>query len=99
VLGQALADVATISILQQRFLHEHQALTEQLQTALNTRVVLEQAKGMVAEQAKVEVDAAFVLMRNHARNHNLALVEVARAVIEGRLDADALQQGPDSSPR
>ena len=107
VLGQALADVATISILQQRFLQEHQALTEQLQTALNTRVVLEQAKGMVAEQAKVEVESAFVLLRNHARNHNLALAEVARVVIDGKLDASALEQrpgtaaegGPGISPR
>jgi hypothetical protein len=92
LLGQALADVATIGLLQQRFLHEHQALTEQLQTALNTRIVVEQSKGMVAEQAKIEVDAAFELLRNYARDHNLAMARVARAVIEGRLDATSLRQ-------
>jgi hypothetical protein len=98
ILGQALADVATISILQQRFLHEHQALTEQLQTALNTRVVLEQAKGMVAEQGKMEVEAAFVLLRDQARAHNLSLAEVARSVIEGRLDAKGLRRRRGARP-
>jgi hypothetical protein len=99
ILGQALADAATISILQQRSLHEHQALTEQLQTALNTRVVLEQAKGMVAEQGKIEVEAAFVLLRDHARAHNVALAEVARSVLEGRLDAAGLRRGGGATSR
>ncbi|HWC38098.1 MAG TPA: GAF and ANTAR domain-containing protein [Acidimicrobiales bacterium] len=99
VLGQALADVATISILQQRFLHEHQALTEQLQTALNTRVVLEQAKGMVAEQGKVEIEAAFTLLRDHARDQNVTLAEVARSVIEGRLDATGLRRRRGATSR
>jgi hypothetical protein len=99
VLGQALADVATISILQQRFLHEHQALTEQLKTALSTRVVLEQAKGMLAEQGKIEVDAAFILLRDHARAHNLALAAVARSAIKGRLDAAGLRRRRGATPR
>lgn len=94
VLGQALADVATIGILQERFLHERDALTEQLQTALSTRVVLEQAKGMLAEQAKIDVDQAFILLRGYARNHNMRLGEAARAVMEGGLTAEALQSRP-----
>ncbi len=98
VLGQSLADVATIGILQQRFLHEYQVLTEQLQTALDTRIVVEQAKGMVAEQAKTAIDGAFELIRNYARDNNIALASVARNVVEGRLDAAALRRR-DGFPR
>jgi GAF domain-containing protein len=93
-LGQALADVATIGILQERFLHERQALADQLRTALNTRVVLEQAKGMLAEQAQTDVDAAFGLLRSYARGHNLRLGEVARAVMHGTVTVEALQRRP-----
>ena len=99
VPAQALADVATIGILQRLFLHEHQVLTEQLQTALDTRVVIEQAKGMVAEQAKTEIDGAFELIRSYARDNNIALASVARKVVEGRLDAAALRRRRDGSAR
>jgi GAF domain-containing protein len=94
LLGQALADVATIGILQERFLHERQALADQLRTALNTRVVLEQAKGMLAEQAQTDVDAAFGLLRSYARDQNLRLGEVARAVMHGTVTVEALQCRP-----
>jgi GAF domain-containing protein len=71
-LAQALADVATIGLLQHRALGESNELSTQLQTALNSRVVLEQAKGAIAEAATVEMDEAFHLLRRYARNVNAA---------------------------
>lgn len=83
--AQALTDVATISILQQRTL-EHAALTQaQLQRALDSRVVIEQAKGFVAYTHSVDTEAAFVLLRQYARAHQERLADVARAVVERRL--------------
>lgn len=83
--AQALTDVATISILQQRTL-EHAALTQaQLQRALDSRVVIEQAKGFVAFTHSVDTEAAFVLLRQYARAHQERLADVARAVVERRL--------------
>ena len=94
--AQALADVATIAILQNRAALEAQVLNEQLNHALNTRIVIEQAKGMVAERERLDMDEAFSALRNHARNHNLRLVDVAEAVITGTLPAAALDR---PSPR
>lgn len=83
--AQALTDVATISILQQRTL-EQAALTQaQLQRALDSRVVIEQAKGFVAYTHSVDIEAAFVLLRQYARAHQERLADVARAVVERRL--------------
>ncbi|MFJ7287130.1 MULTISPECIES: GAF and ANTAR domain-containing protein [unclassified Curtobacterium] len=83
--AQALTDVATISILQQRSL-EHATLTQQqLQRALDSRVVIEQAKGFVAHTHQVEMDDAFAMLRAYARSHQLLLADVARAVVERRL--------------
>jgi transcriptional regulator with GAF, ATPase, and Fis domain len=82
-LGQALADVATIGLLQARTIQRRDALTEQLQTALNTRVLIEQAKGVIAERRHLDMDAAFTLLRASARNHNRRLADLSRAVIEG----------------
>ncbi len=80
VAAQALADVATIAILQHRVTSDAQALNEQLTQALSTRIVIEQAKGVVAERAGVDMERAFVRLRSHARNHNLRLTDVAQAV-------------------
>jgi transcriptional regulator with GAF, ATPase, and Fis domain len=88
--GQALADVATIGILAQRSLHQAELLAAQLQNALNSRVVIEQAKGVLAERRRISVDAAFALLRGHARNHNLRLSDVARDVAEGSTTASEL---------
>ena len=82
-LGQALADVATIGLLQARTIRQRDALTEQLQTALNTRVLIEQAKGVIAERHQVDMDGAFNLLRASARNHNRRLADLSRAVVEG----------------
>jgi transcriptional regulator with GAF, ATPase, and Fis domain len=78
---QALADVATIGLLQERAIHRGEVLTEQLQGALNTRVVIEQAKGALARTHGVSVDDAFQRMRSYARNHNRKLSDVANAVL------------------
>ena len=90
--AQALADVATIAILQHRATAEVQVLNEQLNQALNSRIVIEQAKGMVAERKAVDMEEAFVTLRSYARNHNLRLADVARDVIAGTLTAAALDR-------
>lgn len=81
--AQALADVATISLLNERALRESRRLAEQLQNALSSRVVLEQAKGILAVRLDCTVDEAFVVLRDHCRNNNLRLSEVARAIVDG----------------
>jgi GAF domain-containing protein len=91
-LAQALADVATIGILQQRSTHRSSQVAEQLQHALNSRVVIEQAKGVLAERDQVDMDTAFAVLRRHARTHNLKLTEVARAVVRGELNTTALNE-------
>lgn len=83
--AQAMADVATIGILQQRAIAEARILAEQLQSALNSRVVIEQAKGVLSERAQIDVDEAFGFLRLYARNKDLHLREVAVAFIEGRV--------------
>jgi GAF domain-containing protein len=96
-VAQALADVATIAILQHRATLEGQLVNEQLQMALNSRIVIEQAKGMVAERSGLNMEQAFSTLRSHARNHNLLLVEVARNVISGTLAAAELDPLPSSA--
>ncbi|MFT7837067.1 GAF and ANTAR domain-containing protein [Saccharothrix sp. BKS2] len=90
----ALVDIATIGLLQQRSIHHHQVLTEQLQAALTSRVVVEQAKGLVAERLGVDMDTAFAALRGHARRHNLKLSSVAQDVIAGDIDTPELLSAP-----
>ena len=87
-----MADVATIAILQHRAALEAQILNEQLNYALNSRIVIEQAKGMVAERENLNMEQAFSMLRNHARNHNLRLVDVARDIITAKLAVAALDR-------
>jgi transcriptional regulator with GAF, ATPase, and Fis domain len=82
-VGQALADVATIGLLQHRAITQRDTLTEQLQTALNSRVLIEQAKGMVAERLHLDMAEAFVLLRGTARSHNRRLSDLATAIVNG----------------
>lgn len=78
---QALADVATIALIQERAVTRGSDLTEQLQGALNSRVIIEQAKGAIAQAHGVSVDQAFVILRSYARSNNRRLGEVANAVV------------------
>jgi hypothetical protein len=83
VAGQALADAATITVLQHRAVLERRLLNSQLSHALESRVVIEQAKGILCERAGLTMEQAFARMRHHARSHNLKLVAVAAGVIDG----------------
>ena len=89
VAAQALTDIATIAILQNRSAIEKRDLNAQLQQALSSRVVIEQAKGVIAERRQISADAAFDVIRRHARRHNLRLTDVARRTVEGALDPSA----------
>ena len=82
-VGQALADVATIGLLQERNLRHQEVLAEQLQGALNSRVVIEQAKGVLAERLGLDMGKAFELIRSQARVQNRRLAELAAAVAGG----------------
>lgn len=92
--AQAFADVATIAILSNRAVAQAHVVNEQLNHALNTRIVIEQAKGMIAEQQGLAMADAFALLRNHARNHNLLLGAVARDIIEATLVGSDLDRVP-----
>jgi GAF domain-containing protein len=92
-MGQGLADIATIGLMQQRAIHRRDVLSEQLQTALNSRVMIEQAKGLLAERLQVTVTEAFAILRASARSRNRRLSDLARALVEG---AEHL---PSSDPR
>ncbi len=86
-LIRALADAATIGILQERMLRQQSDLSIELQGALNSRIAVEQAKGIVAERLKVDMDTAFGMIRRHARNHGTHLSSVADALVRGSLSA------------
>lgn len=93
-LAQALADVATIGVLQQRSTHRATLLAEQLQTALDSRIVIEQAKGVLAEHGGLGMDDAYRALRRHARDRNYKLSELADAVVTGRIDAEWIVSRP-----
>ncbi|HEX5266287.1 MAG TPA: GAF and ANTAR domain-containing protein, partial [Acidimicrobiales bacterium] len=97
-VAQALADVATIAVLQHRAALEAQTVNEQLNHALNSRIVIEQAKGMVSERKGLDMEQAFGTLRNYARSHNLRLVDVANDVIFGALAAADLDPPPHVNP-
>lgn len=84
-LARALADVATVGLLQERTIRARDLLAEQLQGALNSRILIEQAKGVLAERTGLDVDQAFTVIRAYARQHSQPLSAVAMAVIDGRV--------------
>ncbi len=87
---QALADVAAIALLQERAIHRGEVLTEQLQGALNSRIIIEQAKGAVAQAHQISVDDAFTRIRSYARNNNKKLTDVAHAIVADRTSLSGL---------
>jgi GAF domain-containing protein len=89
-LGQALCDMATVGLLQERTVRRGEVLAEQLQSALNSRILIEQAKGVLSERLSISLDKAFTLIRTHARRNHLQLGDVANAVIEGTLAPSTL---------
>ena len=86
IVARGFADLAALSIAQHRVTAEAQRLNEQLSGALTSRVVIEQAKGVISERAGVDLSEAFSRLRAHARNNNQRLTDVAHAAIDGRLD-------------
>ena len=94
LVGQALADVATIGILHQRVLTRGALVNSQLQTALNSRVLIEQAKGVLSERMGLDMDQAFIQLRSMARNSNRHLSDTARTVIENPSGALPNSLGP-----
>jgi hypothetical protein len=85
-IAQAMADVATIGLLQQRGIRRREVLAEQLQGALHSRVIIEQAKGVLAERLRIDVEQAFAILRAHSRQHNQLISSVAEAVVTGTID-------------
>jgi transcriptional regulator with GAF, ATPase, and Fis domain len=97
-IGQAMADVATVGLIQERTLTASELLATQLQTALTSRVQLEQAKGMLAERTGLPLGQAFQLMRDYARSRGRRLSDVAAQIIEGVLDDEVLRKDRGTSP-
>lgn len=95
-LAQAMADVASVALIQNQATTDRTAVVEQLQHALDSRVVLEQAKGVVSHSAGIDMDHAFAVLRRYSRNHNQRLTDVARAIISKTLEPHALLE--DTQP-
>jgi GAF domain-containing protein len=89
---QGLADVATIGLLHQRAMQDQVVLSEQLQNALHSRILIEQAKGVLSARARTSVDQAFTTMRSYARRTGSQLTAVADGVVTGRITATDIAQ-------
>ena len=92
--ARALADVATIAILQHQAVVDARRINEQLNHALNSRIVIEQAKGVLAERASIDVDVAFERLRHHAPAQRRPVVAVAEELINGDLTMEDLEPPP-----
>ena len=95
-VAQGLADIATIGLLHERAARDQLAVSEQLQSALQSRILIEQAKGVLSERAGTSVEEAFRLMRAHARRSGSLLTTIAGGIVTGSLDAAQLQRAPRS---
>ena len=84
-IAQAFADVATITLLQERAARENALINEQLKRALNSRILIEQAKGVIAHTSSVDMNEAFALLRGYARAHNQTLYDTAERIINRRI--------------
>lgn len=89
-VARALADTATIGILQERAIRRGEVLTEQMQGALTRRIIIEQAKGLLSQAATISTEEAFEKLRNYSRNNNVKLSHVAERLMHGELRIDAL---------
>jgi GAF domain-containing protein len=89
-IAQAMAEMAAIGLIQERAVRERNLLTVQLQAALNSRVIIEQAKGMISEYLTMTVDDAFKVLRDYAHYHNRRLSEVASDVVDRRIPSASL---------
>jgi GAF domain-containing protein len=98
IVARAFADLAAISVVQHRAVTESQRVNEQLSGALASRIVIEQAKGVISERAGLDLAQAFTRLRRYARDNNLRLSEVAQAAIDGTLDPSAWATVPQSKP-
>jgi len=96
-IAQALADVATIGILQHRAHRQADTVVTQLQTALNSRVFIEQAKGILAQRLGIGMDEAFSTLRDHARANHRHLTELAQAIVAGTEDLTAMSVQPSGA--
>jgi GAF domain-containing protein len=90
LVAQAFADATAIAILQQRALADAHLLAGQLQGALNSRILIEQAKGMLAERAKLSIADAFTLIRSYARDHNQHLTVVCQNILDGAVSVQQI---------
>ena len=97
-IGQAMADVATVGLIQERAIAASELLAAQLQTALTSRVQLEQAKGVLAQRTGLPMDQAFQLMRDYARSRGRRLSDVAAHIIDGSIDDELLRRRPRRRP-
>ena len=97
-VAQGLADIATIGLLHERALHDQKLLAGQLQNALQSRILIEQAKGVLSARAGTSVESAFALLRTHARRTGQPLTGVAEAVVAGRLAVDELERSSALDP-
>jgi GAF domain-containing protein len=92
LVAQALAHAATLALLHNEAAHDSQRLTAQLQGALNSRIAIEQAKGVIAERAHIGLDEAFARLRDYARRHNRKLTDVATGVVARNLPDSVLDE-------
>ncbi|SMD26946.1 GAF and ANTAR domain-containing protein [Kibdelosporangium aridum] len=97
-IGQAMADVATVGLIQERAIAASEQLATHLQVALTSRVQLEQAKGVLAQRTGLPMDETFEVMRAYARSHNRRLSDVATQIIDGSLRDDQLRKRPSTKP-
>lgn len=91
-VARALADMAVIGLLQQRSVSESKIAADQLQTALTSRVRLEQAKGVIAERYSVDIDTAYELLRSYARSHQRQISDLALSIVRDNFDLGELSR-------
>lgn len=92
-VAQAFADMGSIAILQDKASHDSLRIIGQLQGALDSRVIIEQAKGRLAQMSGLDTDRAFTALRNYARANNLRLTDVAQNLVDGRIDPSQVASG------